>query len=104
DLSVAENVFMGRQPGRAGGVDWRTMRRRAAELLADLDVHLDVDLPVASLTAAHRQLVEIAKALSVNARVLILDEPTASLSGREVDDLLGIMRVLRDRGVALVLI
>jgi rhamnose transport system ATP-binding protein len=104
ELSVAENVFMGRQPGRAGTVDWRAMRRRSIELLAELDVHLDVDLPVAALTAAHRQLVEIAKALSMNARVLILDEPTASLSGREVDDLLGIMRVLRDRGVALVLI
>jgi rhamnose transport system ATP-binding protein len=106
DLSVAENIFLGHAPRRAwGGVDWRTMRARAAEILASLEIHeLDVTAPVSSLSVANRQRVEIAKALSLNARVLIMDEPTAALPEADVLRLFAIVRHLRARGVGVVYI
>jgi rhamnose transport system ATP-binding protein len=106
DLSVAENIFLGHAPrSRWGGVDWRAMRARAAEILASLEIHeLDVDAPVSSLSVANRQRVEIAKALSLNARVLILDEPTAALPEADVVRLFAIVRNLRARGVGVVYI
>ncbi|MCJ7710416.1 MAG: sugar ABC transporter ATP-binding protein [Chloroflexi bacterium] len=105
DLSVAENVFIGHAPsGRLGSIDWRGMRRAAQELFAELDVQFDVGAPVRGLSMADQQLIEIAKALSVDASVLILDEPTASLSAHEVDRLFTIVRRLRDRGVAILFV
>ena len=105
DLDVAENVFMGRQPrDRFGRVAWRTMYREVDGLLASLGVRIDVRGPVRGLAVADQQLVEIAKALSLNARVLVMDEPTASLSAREVDRLFAIVRRLRERGVALLFV
>ncbi len=105
DLSVAENVFIGHAPsGRLGSIDWRGMRRAAQALFAELDVQLDVGAPVRGLSMADQQLIEIAKALSVDASVLILDEPTASLSAHEVDRLFTIVRGLRDRGVAILFV
>ena len=105
DLSVAENIFAGRRPrGRLGSVDWSRMNRDAGAVLEELGVDFGPDTPVRGLGVADRQLLEIAKALSTDARVLIMDEPTAALSPREVDNLFRVARRLRDRGVAVVFI
>ena len=108
DLSVAENIFVGRQPLRGTAVDRRidtaAMRARAGELFARLGVHLDPDRPARGLSIADQQLVEIAKALSFDARVLVMDEPTAALSGVEVDRLFSVARSLRDAGTAVLFI
>ncbi|MBD0349231.1 MAG: sugar ABC transporter ATP-binding protein, partial [Thermoleophilia bacterium] len=105
DLSVAENIFAGRRPrGLLRSVDWSRMNRAAAAVLAELGVDFGPDTPVRGLGVADRQLLEIAKALSADARVLIMDEPTAALSPREVDNLFRVARALRDRGVAVVFI
>ena len=105
DLSVAENIFMGRQPLRGlRRVDRAAMRRRTGELFGRLGVHLDPDRPARGLSIADQQLVEIAKALSFDARVLVMDEPTAALSGVEVDRLFAVARSLRDAGTAVLFI
>jgi rhamnose transport system ATP-binding protein len=104
DLSVAENIFVGRQPRRHGLVDWRRMHQRAEALLEDLRVDIDVGAPIKSLTIAERQTVEIAKALSIDARVLIMDEPTSAIAGPEVERLFQIVAHLQSRGVAILFI
>jgi len=105
DLTVAENVFIGHAPsGRLGTIDWGGTRRAAQALFDELGVRFDVGAPVRGLSMADQQLIEIAKALSVDARVLILDEPTASLSAHEVDRLFTIVRRLRDRGVSVLFV
>ncbi len=104
DLSVAENVFVGRQPYRAGGIDWPRMRREARELLARLRVEIEVGLPVKLLGIAERQAIEIVRALSLDARVLIMDEPTSTISSREVARLFEIVGRLKQSGVAILFI
>jgi rhamnose transport system ATP-binding protein len=105
DLSVAENIFMGRQPLRAmRRIDRPAMHARARELFARLGVHLDPDRPARGLSIADQQLVEIAKAISFDARVLVMDEPTAALSGVEVERLFSVARSLRDAGAAVLFI
>jgi rhamnose transport system ATP-binding protein len=105
DLSVTENIFMGRQPTlRFGRIDRKAMRAEAEELFARLAVRIDPDRPAEGLSIADQQIIEIAKAISVDARVLIMDEPTAALSGIEVDRLFAVARSLRDEGRALVFI
>jgi rhamnose transport system ATP-binding protein len=104
DLTVAENVFLGHAPTGRFGISWREMRRRANRLFGELDVRLDVGSPVRGLSMADQQLIEIAKALSLEATALILDEPTASLSLHEVERLFTIVRRLRDRGVAILFV
>jgi rhamnose transport system ATP-binding protein len=104
ELSVAENVFVGRQPRRMGRVDWAAMRDRARELLTSLHMEIDVRVPVKILSLAERQAIEIAKALSIDARVLVMDEPTSSISSREVDRLFEIVEHLKQRGVAILFI
>ncbi|MFJ4415608.1 MULTISPECIES: sugar ABC transporter ATP-binding protein [unclassified Streptomyces] len=105
DLSIAENIFMGRQPRRAlGRVDHRAVREATAGLFARLGVPLDPDQPARGLSIADQQLVEIAKALSFDARVLIMDEPTAALTGSEVARLFGVVRALREQGAAVLFI
>jgi rhamnose transport system ATP-binding protein len=104
ELTVAENVFLGQAPRTYwGGMDWVTMRRRARELLDELDSHdLDIDVRVATLSVANRQRVEIARALAQNARVVIMDEPTAALAEADVQRLMDIVRRLKSRGVGIV--
>lgn len=105
DLDVAENVFMGRHPrSRSGRVDWKRMYRDVDRLLASLGVSLNSHLPVQGLSVAEQQLVEIARALSQQARVLVLDEPTAALSAHEVEELFAIVRQLRERGVTILFV
>jgi rhamnose transport system ATP-binding protein len=95
NLSVAENLFVHAQPTRAGWVDWRGLHRRAAAVLRDLDAGFDADIPAGRLSIAQKHVVQIARALTHESRVLILDEPTASLSQRECTELFRIVRKLR---------
>jgi ABC-type sugar transport system ATPase subunit len=106
ELTVAENIFMGHAPkSRFGAIDWGKMRERAHDVLESLDIRdLDVRAPVGALSVGNRQRVEIAKALSHNARILIMDEPTAALTEKDVERLFGIVRLLRSRGVGVVYI
>ncbi|GIJ52301.1 ribose import ATP-binding protein RbsA [Virgisporangium aliadipatigenens] len=105
DLTVAENIFMGRQPRRSlGRIDHAAVRARTRDLFDRLGVALDPDRPARGLSIADQQLVEIAKALSFDARVLVMDEPTAALSGVEVERLFGVARSLRDSGAAVLFI
>lgn len=105
DLSVAENIYMGRQPRRSlGRVDHGSARQATAELFMQLGVDLDPDQPARGLSIADQQLVEIAKALSFDARVLIMDEPTAALTGAEVARLFRVVRTLRERNAAVLFI
>ena len=102
-LSVAENIFAGRQPTTwLGQVDKRIMRERAARLIAELGVAIDPTLKVAALSPAQAQIVEIAKALSRDLRVLILDEPTAALTLTETEKLFDVVRRLARNGVSVI--
>ncbi|WP_120339011.1 sugar ABC transporter ATP-binding protein [Cryobacterium soli] len=103
-MSVAENVMLGRMPTRLGMVDRKELRRQARAALALIGLEIDVDTPVGQLGIARQQLVEIAKALSINARVLILDEPTAALTRHETQALFAVMADLRRRGVGMLFI
>ncbi|MER5420602.1 sugar ABC transporter ATP-binding protein [Streptosporangium roseum] len=103
-LTVGENLALGRPPRRFGFVDTGRMHEQAGELLRRVGVDVDPRTPVARLGIARMQMVEIAKALGLNARVLIMDEPTAVLTTTEVERLFGIVRQLRDQGVAIVFI
>src|SRR5918994_5273387 len=103
-FTVAENIFLGRQPRRFGFVDRRKMREEARKLLDRMKVLVDPEALVSNLGVAQRQMVEIAKALSLNARILIMDEPTASLSGQEVERLFEIVRGLKEEEVAMIFI
>jgi rhamnose transport system ATP-binding protein len=104
NLSVAENLFIHAQPRRRGLVDWRAMRQHAAAILSDLDAGFDASIPAGHLSIAQKHVVQIARALTHESRVLILDEPTASLSQRECAELFRIVRKLRDAGRALLFI
>ena len=105
DLNVAENIFVGRQPIKAGGrLDWRTLYDEAGKLLASLGVHLDLKQKARNLSIAQQQMVEIARALSINARILIMDEPTSSLTLTEVAELFRLVHRLREDGTAIVFI
>ncbi|MFI6229521.1 sugar ABC transporter ATP-binding protein [Micromonospora echinospora] len=104
NLSVAENIFIGREPRRLGAVRWGEVRRRARELLTRLDLDLDVTAQLGTYSLAVQQMVAIARAIDVRPRVLILDEPTSSLDAGEVDQLFRIMRQLRDEGIAILFV
>ncbi|MFD8127138.1 sugar ABC transporter ATP-binding protein [Streptomyces mirabilis] len=104
DLTVAENIFLGRQPRRYGLIDRKRMEAEAAELLERVGVSVSPRARVRELGIARLQMVEIAKALSLNARVLIMDEPTAVLTSEEVEKLFSIVRRLREDGVGIVFI
>ena len=105
DLSVTENVFMGRQPtDRLGRIDRRRMRTEVLDLFRRLGVQIDPDRLAEGLSIADQQIIEIAKAVALDARVLIMDEPTAALSGVEVERLFAVARSLRDEGRGIVFI
>jgi monosaccharide-transporting ATPase len=103
-LSVAENITLGRQPGALGFLNWGAIRRRARTALARLEFDCDVDAELGSLSVAHQQMVAIARALDTEAKLLVLDEPTASLDEHEVAELFGVMRKLRDQGLGIVFV
>jgi ABC-type sugar transport system ATPase subunit len=104
ELSVAENIFLGREPRRFGVINWSALYSRAQKLLSDLHLPIDPRAPVQNLGIGQQQLVEIAKALSQEAQILVLDEPTAALTEAEVETLFGILNKLRERGVAMIYI
>lgn len=105
-LTVAENIFLGRPLRRAGGLllDWKRMRREAAEILHKLEIEIDPDRLVGELSVAEQQLVEIAKSMQLDAKMLILDEPTTALGQHEISALHALLRRMKSRGVAIVYI
>lgn len=106
-LSVAENIFLGRQPQLTGplkGIDWKKLTEKAKAAMALLDLDLDVSLPLNSYPVAIQQMVSIARALDISAKVLILDEPTSSLDTQEVNQLFKVMRKLKARGISIIFI
>lgn len=104
ELTVGENIFLGQAPSKLGVVDWSALYHRAGNLLRDLHLNIDPRTPVGDLGIGQQQLVEIAKALSKNARILVLDEPTAALTESEVETLFTILRDLKTRGVGMIYI
>lgn len=104
NLTVAENMFLGRQPRRFGFIDKREMRRRARELLQDYGLDIDVDALLSSYSVAIRQIIAIARAVDLSGKVLVLDEPTASLDSHEVEMVFSVLRKLRDRGLGIIII
>ncbi|WP_189299685.1 sugar ABC transporter ATP-binding protein [Streptomyces cinerochromogenes] len=104
ELTVAENLFLNRQPRVRGRISWRRLRTEAAALLATWDVRVDPDARTAELRVEDRQMVEIARALSLGARFIVLDEPTAQLDNREIERLFTRMRTLQDSGVTFLFI
>ena len=105
DLTVAENLFIGRQPkGAAGLISQSSMRDKARDLFAQLGVQIDPSRLAEGLSIADQQIIEIAKAISLDAQVLVMDEPTAALSGSEVERLFSVVKSLQDKGVAILFI
>ncbi len=104
NLSVAENIFIGKEPMKLGRIDWKTMNRKAAEVLARLNITVDVTRTLSSYSIAVQQMVAIARVLDSSAKVLILDEPTSSLDDSEVEQLFKVIRKLRDEGLAILFI
>ena len=103
-MSVTKNLTLGRQPARFGLISWGAARKRARERLKRLNLDIDVERPLGSYSVAIQQLVAIARALEDDTRVLVLDEPTASLDARETELLFEIVRDLKAHGIAIVFI
>ena len=104
EMSVAENIYLGREPGRFGMVDYRQLYHQTDELLKNLGIHLNPRTKMKRLRVADQQMVEIAKAISQNARVVIMDEPTSSITDKEVDNLFNMIRNLKSVGVGIIYI
>ena len=104
DLSVAENIFISERPRRQGMVDWGAINARAKAILAELDPRIDPVMPAGQLGVAQKHLIQIARALSHEARIVIMDEPTAALSHHEVEELFAIVRRLKSEGRAILFI
>ena len=104
NLSVAHNIFLGREPKRWGLIDWKTINRQSHALLKDYDLDIDVTRPLSSYSIAVQQLIAIARGVDMSAKVLILDEPTASLDADEVQSMFRIMRSLKERGIGIVFV
>ncbi len=105
NLSVAENLFIGREPvTKLGTVDWRTMNKRAKEIMDGLGISIDVTLALENYSLAIQQMIAIARAVDMECKVLILDEPTSSLDDNEVEKLFGVMRDLKAKGVGIIFV
>ena len=104
NLSVAENLFIGREPRKGGLIDWKTMNKRASELLKSLDINAEATQTIDHYSIAIQQMIAIARAVDMSAKVLILDEPTSSLDDNEVEKLFTLMRKLRDEGVGIIFV
>ncbi len=104
EMTVGENIFLGREPRRFGVIQWNELYQKAAALLDRLHLNINPQMPIVELGIGQQQLVEIAKALSQDARILVLDEPTAALTDTEVETLTIILEKLRERGVGMVYI
>ena len=104
EMSVAENIYLGREPGRFGMVNYRQMYKQTEELLKNLGIPLNPRTKMKRLRVADQQMVEIAKAISQNARVVIMDEPTSSITDREVESLFRMIRNLKQAGVGIIYI
>jgi simple sugar transport system ATP-binding protein len=105
NLTVAENILIGREPKKLGCVDWKTMNQRARQILKSLDVNIDVTQTLGSYSVAIQQMTAIARALEISsARVLILDEPTSSLDAHETSQLFAVMRKLKSEGMSIIFI
>ena len=104
EMSVAENIFLGREPSRSGFVDYRQLYKQTQELLDELKIPINPKVKMKSLRVADQQMVEIAKAISQNAHILIMDEPTSSITDREVESLFAMIRDMKARGVGMVYI
>lgn len=102
-LSIAENIFLGEQPTKVFGfIDWKKMHHNAEQILKSLQIELDPKMLAGKLSIAQKQMIEIARALSQNAHVLIMDEPTSSLSERETEVLLSLVKKLQNKGVSII--
>jgi simple sugar transport system ATP-binding protein len=104
NLTVTENIFIGRQPMKFGKIDWKTMNKKSEELLAKLNIKIDVTQLLSSYSVAIQQMVAIVRVLDISAKVLILDEPTSSLDENEVELLFKVIRKLREDGLAIIFI
>ena len=104
NLTVAENIFVGRQPMRRGQIDWKTINSRARELMARFHQDIDVTRPLSYYSTAVQQMVAIARAVDVQAKILILDEPTSSLDDNEVNLLFNVMNELKAEGLGIIFI
>ena len=101
-LTVIENMYMGRMPSRLGVVNWRDLERRTRAAMAVIDLHVDPYAAVRELTISQRQMIEIARALSVDAKLIIMDEPNSSLTQSESERLFEVIETLKTRGIAII--
>lgn len=104
NLSVAENLFIGREPKKLGAIDWKTMNKKSKEVLGSLDIDIDVTKTLDNYSIALQQMIAIARAVDMSAKVLILDEPTSSLDDIEVEKLFILMKKLKAQGVGIIFV
>ncbi len=104
ELTVTENIFMGHHSGKSGHIDWRSMKKRTRDLLDKMELDINPDSLIKNLSTAQRHMVEITKALSIDADIVIMDEPTSALTLKEVEDLYKIINQLKDAGKAILFI
>lgn len=104
NLTVAENLFIGREPKKLGLIDWKTVSRKSAEVLKNLEIGAEPGKPLGECSLAIQQMIAIARAVDMKCRVLVLDEPTSSLDDEEVEKLFNLMRRLRDEGVGIIFV
>ncbi len=104
NLTVAENLFIDREPMKFGVIDWKTMNKKSKEILDNLGINIDVTVALENYSIAIQQMIAIARAVDMSAKVLILDEPTSSLDDNEVDKLFHLMRLLKSKGVGIIFV